>query len=382
MNSNRTQMMQIQSEARDDKVIEVKIASTDIPELRDSDVLVRIEAAPINPSDLGLLFGPADMDKAQYLEDAEFSSIEAPIPSDLMPVVEGRINQNLPVGNEGAGIVVATGEAVAAQGLLGKVVGFAGGGTYSEFKAIRDEHCIVVPEGTSPAQCASCFVNPMTVLGFVGTMRREGHSAMVHTAAASNLGQMLQKIAIEENFPLVNIVRSQEQEDILRGLGATFVCNSNTDSFHSDLTDALIETGATLGFDATGGGSLASEILTCMEDAALASIKDTAFSRYGSTVHKQMYIYGGLERSSTVLNRSFGMAWGVGGWLLTPYLQLVGNEEVQQMRERVASSITTTFASSYAKEVSLQGALSQEAVNEYRKQATGLKYLINPSLDA
>ena len=380
MNSNRTQMMQIQSEARDDKVIEVKIASTDIPILRESDVLVRIEAAPINPSDLGLLFGPADMDKAQYLEDAEVSSIEAPIPSDLMPGVEGRINQSLSVGNEGAGIVVATGESEAAQGLLGKVVGFAGGGTYSEFKAVRAEHCIVMPEGTSPAQSASCFVNPMTVLGFVGTMRREGHSAMVHTAAASNLGQMLQKVALEENFPLVNIVRSQEQENILRGLGATFVCNSNTDSFHADLTDALIETGATLGFDATGGGSLASEILTCMEQAALASMKDSAFSRYGSTVHKQMYIYGGLERSSTVLNRSFGMAWGVGGWLLTPYLQIAGSEEVQQMRERVASSFTTTFASSYANEVSLQGALSQEAVNEYRKQATGLKYLINPSL--
>ena len=380
MNSNRTQMMQIQSEARDDKVIEVKVASTDIPILRESDVLVRIEAAPINPSDLGLLFGPADMDKAQYLEGTEFASIEAPIPSDLMPGVEGRINQNLSVGNEGAGIVVATGESEAAQGLLGKVVGFAGGGTYSEFKAARAEHCIVMPEGTSPAQSASCFVNPMTVLGFVGTMRREGHSAMVHTAAASNLGQMLQKVALEENFPLVNIVRSQEQENILRGLGATFVCNSNTDSFHADLTDALIETGATLGFDATGGGSLASEILTCMEQAALASMKDSAFSRYGSTVHKQMYIYGGLERSSTVLNRSFGMAWGVGGWLLTPYLQIAGSEEVQQMRERVASSITTTFASSYANEVSLQGALSQEAVNEYRKQATGLKYLINPSL--
>jgi NADPH:quinone reductase-like Zn-dependent oxidoreductase len=191
---------------------------------------------------------------------------------------------------------------------------------------------------------------------------------------------MLQKVAIEENFPLVNIVRSQQQENILRDLGATFVCNSNTDSFRSDLTDALIETGATLGFDATGGGSLTSEILTCMEDAALASIKDAAFSRYGSTVHKQLYIYGGLERSSTVLNRNFGMAWGIGGWLLTPYLQLVGNEEVQKMRERVASSITTTFASAYAKEVSLQDALSQEAVNEYRKQATGLKYLINPSL--
>jgi NADPH2:quinone reductase len=341
-------------------------------------VLVRIEAAPINPSDLGLLFGPADMDNAQYSSDSGSPSIKAPIPPHLMSGIEGRIDQSLPVGNEGAGIVVSAGESEEAQALIGKVVGFSGGGTYSEYKSVRANQCIEMPEGTSPAQSASCFVNPMTVLGFVGTMRREGHSAMVHTAAASNLGQMLQKVAIEESFDLVNIVRSKEQEDILRNIGATFVCNSSSESFLPELTEALVTTGATLGFDATGGGRLASDILACMERAAVS--QDAAFSRYGSTVHKQVYIYGGLDRNVTTLNRSFGMAWGIGGWLLTPYIQIAGAEELQKMRDRVSGSITTTFASSYTKEVSLTDALSKAAVDEYRKQATGLKFLINPSL--
>jgi len=376
--SNPTSMIQIQSAAQNDEVLDVRIVDTDMPTLRDSDVLVRVEAAPINPSDLGLLFGPADMDNAQYSSDSGSPSIKAPIPSHLMSGIEGRIGQNLPVGNEGAGIVVSAGESEEAQALIGKVVGFSGGGAYSEYKAVRANQCIAMPDGTSPAQSASCFVNPMTVLGFVGTMRREGHSAIVHTAAASNLGQMLQKVAIEESFDLVNIVRSKEQEDILRNIGATFVCNSSSETFLSELTEALVTTGATLGFDATGGGRLASDILACMERAAVS--QDASFSRYGSTVHKQVYIYGGLDRNVTTLNRSFGMAWGIGGWLLTPYIQIAGAEELQKMRERVSSSITTTFASSYTREVSLTEALSKAAVDEYRKQATGQKFLINPSL--
>jgi len=376
--SNPTSMIQIQSAAQNDEVLDVRIVDTDMPTLRDSDVLVRVEAAPINPSDLGLLFGPADMDNAQYSSDSGSPSIKAPIPSHLMSGIEGRIGENLPVGNEGAGIVVSAGESEEAQALIGKVVGFSGGGAYSEYKAVRANQCIAMPDGTSPAQSASCFVNPMTVLGFVGTMRREGHSAIVHTAAASNLGQMLQKVAIEESFDLVNIVRSKEQEDILRNIGATFVCNSSSETFLSELTEALVTTGATLGFDATGGGRLASDILACMERAAVS--QDASFSRYGSTVHKQVYIYGGLDRNVTTLNRSFGMAWGIGGWLLTPYIQIAGAEELQKMRERVSSSITTTFASSYTREVSLTEALSKAAVDEYRKQATGQKFLINPSL--
>ena len=376
--SNPTSMIQIQSAAQNDEVLDVRIVDTGMPTLRDSDVLVRVEAAPINPSDLGLLFGPADMDNAQYSSDSGSPSIKAPIPSHLMSGIEGRIGQNLPVGNEGAGIVVSAGESEEAQALIGKVVGFSGGGAYSEYKAVRANQCIAMPDGTSPAQSASCFVNPMTVLGFVGTMRREGHSAIVHTAAASNLGQMLQKVAIEESFDLVNIVRSKEQEDILRNIGATFVCNSSSETFLSELTEALVTTGATLGFDATGGGRLASDILACMERAAVS--QDASFSRYGSTVHKQVYIYGGLDRNVTTLNRSFGMAWGIGGWLLTPYIQIAGAEELQKMRERVSSSITTTFASSYTREVSLTEALSKAAVDEYRKQATGQKFLINPSL--
>jgi NADPH2:quinone reductase len=378
MTNNPTEMRQIQSTVRENEMLELRIATTDVPTPRDSDVLVRIEAAPINPSDLGALFGPADMDKASYSGSAASPSIQAPIPLHLMAGIEGRIGQSLPVGNEGGGTVVAAGSSELAQSLIGKVVGFSGGGSYSEYKAVRAEQCVVMPDGIRPAAAASCFVNPMTVLGFVGTMRREGHSAMVHTAAASNLGQMLQKIALEEDFNLVNIVRTTEQEKILRNIGGRFICNSSLESFKSDLTDALVETGATLGFDATGGGKLTSDILACMERAAVS--QEAGFSRYGSTVHKQVYIYGGLDRSVTVLNRSFGMAWGIGGWLLTPYLQIVGAEEAQNMRDRVASSITTTFASSYAKEVSLTEALSQGAVDEYRKQATGQKFLINPSL--
>lgn len=376
--NNPTSMRQVQSTTQNDEVLDVRIVDADMPTLRDSDVLVRIEAAPINPSDLGLLFGPADMDSAQYSSDPATPSINAPIPSHLMSGIEGRIDQSLPVGNEGAGIVISAGQSEEAQALIGKVVGFSGGGTYSEYKAVRATQCIPMPEGTSPAQSASCFVNPMTVLGFVGTMRREGHTAMVHTAAASNLGQMLQKVAIEESFNLVNIVRSKEQEDILRNIGATFVCNSSSENFLSELTEALVTTGATLGFDATGGGRLTSDILACMERAAVS--QDAAFSRYGSTVHKQVYIYGGLDRNVTTLNRSFGMAWGIGGWLLTPYIQIAGTEELQKMRERVSSSITTTFASAYTREVSLTDALSKAAVDEYRKQATGQKFLINPSL--
>ena len=378
MANNSNEMMQIQSLIREDESLALRIATADVPDLRDSDVLVRIEAAPINPSDLGVLFGPADMEAASYSEDAGSPVVNAPIASHLMPSVEGRIGQSMPVGNEGAGVVVATGDSEEAQKLLGSVVGFAGGGTYSEYKRVRADQCIVVPDGTSPAQSASCFVNPMTVLGFVGTMRREGHSAIVHTAAASNLGQMLQKVALEEEFDLINIVRSSEQEEILRSIGATFICNSSSDTFKSDLTEALIQTGATLGFDATGGGKLTNDILACMERAAIST--SPGFSRYGSTVHKQVYIYGGLDRNPTVLNRSYGMAWGIGGWLLTPYLQNAGAEEAQNMRERVAASITTTFASSYVQEVSLSQALAREAVDEYRKQATGQKFLINPSL--
>ena len=212
---------------------------------------------------------------------------------------------------------------------------------------------------------ASCFVNPLTVLGQVGTMRRDGHTALVHTAAASNLGQMLNRLCLADGIALVNIVRSSEQEQLRRSAGATYVCNSTAVSFTDDLTAALTATGATIAFDAIGGGRLAGQILSCMEAALVASAAE--YSRYGSATDKHVYIYGGLDRGPTELNRNVGMAWSVGGWLLTPYLAKVGPEEVQRMRQRVAAEITTTFASTYTRQISLVEALSPRTPRRLRK---------------
>jgi NADPH2:quinone reductase len=284
---------------------------------------------------------------------------------------------SLPVGNEGAGTVVDAGSSEAAQRLLGKAVAFAGGSMYAQYRCVEASQCLVLPDGTEPADGASSFVNPLTALGMVETMRREGHTALVHTAAASNLGQMLNRLCISDDVQLVNIVRRPEQEEILRAAGATYVCNSTSPTFMQDLTQALVATSATLAFDATGGGKLAGHILACME--AAASSTATEYSRYGSTRHKQVYIYGGLDRGPTEFNRNFGMAWGIGGWLLTPFLQKIGPEAFQGLRQRVAAELKTTFASTYTKVVSLQEALQLEAMAAYGRQATGEKYLINPN---
>jgi hypothetical protein len=283
------------------------------------------------------------------------------------------------VGNEGAGTVVYAGSSAAAQALLGKVVSVAGGAMYSQYRSVKASLCLELPEGTRPVDGASAFVNPLTALGMVETMRREGHRGLVHTAAASNLGQMLSKLCLEEEIPLVNIVRRAEQEDLLRSIGATYVCNSTAPTFDADLVQALVATSATLGFDAIGGGKVAGQILAAMEAATTASAPEgTAYSRYGSDTYKQVYIYGGLDRSPTVLDRSFGLMWGVGGWLLTPFLQKIGMEAFGALRQRVASELTTTFASSYTDEVSLAGALQPAIIARYAQQATGQKYLITP----
>ncbi len=371
--------LQLRSEVRSDSTLELSLAEAPVPEPGEDEVLVRIEASPINPSDLGLLFGPADMSTAKQSGTAKRPVVTADIPEKFLKAVAARIDQSLPVGNEGAGVVVKAGASPAAQALLGKTVGAVGGAMYSQYRCVKVVMCLALPEGTAPAEGASCFVNPLTALGMVETMRLEGHKALVHTAASSNLGQMLQKLCLEEGVELVNIVRKPEHVATLKGLGAKYVCNSSEDGFKDDLTAALVETGATLAFDATGGGRLASQILTCME----AAVNKTAaeYSRYGSATHKQVYIYGGLERSPTQLDRTFGMAWGVGGWLLTPFLQKVGFEAGNKLRERVAAGIKTTFASSYARQVSLAGALQLDAIAAYGRQATGEKYLINPNQD-
>jgi NADPH2:quinone reductase len=353
------------------------LETVEVPAPRDGEVVVRVDAAPINPSDLGLLFGGADMAAATFAGAGEASTVTAPIAPDLLRNLGGRIGESLPVGNEGAGTVVAAGASAPAQALLGKTVGLVGGAMYTQYRCLDVSQCLELPDGVTAAEGASSFVNPMTVLGQVGTMRREGHTALVHTAAASNLGQMLNRLCIADGIGLVNIVRTSEQEQLLRSAGAIHVCNSRADGFTDDLTAALAATGATIAFDAIGGGRLAGQILSCMEAALVTSAAE--YSRYGSPTHKQVYIYGGLDRGPTELRRNFGMAWGVGGWLLTPYLAKVGPDEVERMRQRVAAEITTTFASTYTRRISLVEALSPDVLAAYAKQATGEKYLLTPN---
>jgi NADPH2:quinone reductase len=368
---------QLYSTVKKEGILELSLVDVPIPPPQDDEVVVRVEATPINPSDLGLLFGPADMSTLQVSGTADYPVVTARIPARLMPAVAGRVDQPMPVGNEGAGVVVKAGASSPAQALMGKTVAMSGGAMYTQFRVIKAAQCLVLPDGTSPTEGASCFVNPLTVLGMVGTMRLEGHTALVHTAAASNLGQMLHKVCLQEHIGLVNIVRRPEHMYLLKALGARHVCNSSAATFLEDLTNALVETGATLAFDAIGGGQLAGQILTCMEMAANKGA--TGYSRYGSTIHKQVYIYGGLDRSPTEVNRTFGMAWGIGGWLLTAFLRKIGPEAAQKLQERVAAEITTTFASHYTRTVSLAEALQLDAIAVYSKQATGEKYLMNPN---
>jgi NADPH2:quinone reductase len=370
--------LEIRSKITREGTLELSLETTQVPAPEAEEVIVRIDAAPLNPSDLGLLFGPADMTTAKVSGTAESPRITAEVPSAAMAMVAARVDQSLAVGNEGAGVVVAAGSSDAAQALLGRTVGVIGGGMYAQYRRLHPGFCLALPEGTTAVEGASCFVNPLTALGMVETMRHEGHTALVHTAAASNLGQMLGRLCRKDGVALVNIVRRTEQAELLRKHGAEFVCNSSGPSFMDDLTDALVTTGATLAFDATGGGELAGRILTCMERAAVRSA--SGYSRYGSDTHKQIYIYGGLDRSPTVLQRNFGMAWGIGGWLLTPFLARIGHEAGQTLRDRVAAEIKTTFASGYGKEISLAGALQLDAIAAYGKQATGTKYRIHPNL--
>ena len=357
--------------------LELSLVSDTIADLAPDDVVVRIEAAPVNPSDIGLLFGAADMRTARATGTAVNPVVTATIPEKSMSGMAARLGQSMPVGNEGAGRVVDAGSASAARALLGKTVAVLGGAMYSQLRCVKASQCLVLPEGTTSAEGASCFVNPLTSLGMVETMRREGHTALVHTAAASNLGQMLNKICIKDQIDLVNIVRKPEQEALLRGLGARYVCDTSSPTFMADLTVALIATGATIAFDAIGGGKLAGQILTCME-AALNKTA-TTYSRYGSTTHKQVYVYGGLDTGPTEFNRNFGMTWGMGGWLLFPFLQKLGDAATHTLKQRVAAELKTTFASNYSREISLAEALQLEAIAVYGQRATGTKYLINPS---
>ncbi|WP_301149306.1 zinc-binding dehydrogenase [Mycobacterium simiae] len=370
--------LELRSLVSSDGVLELSLQEVPVPAPGPNDVLVRVEASPINPSDLGLLIATADMTTATVAGTPERPVVTARLGEGAVNALKARLGQSLPVGNEGAGTVVAAGSSPAAQALLGKTVAIAAGAMYAQYRIVDAAACLVLPDGATARDGASSFVNPLTALGMTETMRREGHSALVHTAAASNLGQMLVKICRQDGIPLVNIVRKPAQEQLLRSLGATHVLNSTSPSFNTDLVDALTATSATLAFDATGGGTLASQILNGMEQAANANANPGQYSRYGSSVHKQVYIYGMLDTGPTVLTRNFGMAWGVDGWLLTPFLQTAGAETIGRLRARVAAELTTTFASNYTREVSLAGMLQPEAFHEYVKRATGAKFLVTP----
>ena len=356
--------------------LELSLQEVEVPSPAANEVLVRIEASPINPSDLGVLIASADMSSATVAGTPERPTVTAPLGADALRGLSARLDKPLLVGNEGAGTVVAAGSSPAAQALVGKTVGIAGGGMYAQYRMVDAAACLVLPDGVTAKDGASSFVNPLTALGMLETMRREGHSALVHTAAASNLGQMLVKLCMKDAVPLVNIVRKPDQEALLKSLGAVHVCNSESPSFSTDLVEALKATSATLAFDATGGGTLPSQILSGMEEAASANAAE--YSRYGSSVHKQVYIYGGLDTSPTILTRNYGMAWGIGGWLLTPFLASIGGEAIARLRARVGAELTTTFASAYTREVSLAGMLRPDAFGAYVKRATGEKFLVTP----
>ena len=377
---NHTTGLQLRSLIKKSGELEISLANVPTPEPTEDVVIVRVEATPINPSDLGLLIGAADMATAKASGTKDAPVITATVPEAAMKAMAGRLDESMPVGNEGAGVVIKTGSSEAARALMGKTVAMIGGAMYAQYRAIRAADCLVLPPGITPAEGASCFVNPLTSLGMTETMRREGHTALVHTAAASNLGQMLNRICLKDGIGLVNIVRNSQQAEILRKIGAKHIVDSTAPTFMDDLTDALVETGATIAFDAIGGGRLAGQILTCMEVAANKTA--TVYSRYGSSVHKQVYVYGSLDPRPIELNRGFGMAWGVGGWLLFPFLMKIGRADGERLRQRVVAELKTTFASHYTQVVSLQEALQLANIAVYAKRATGEKYLINPNKGA
>lgn len=358
-----------------DGQLQISLKEHDVPAPKAHEVIVRIEAAPINPSDMWPMFGPADLTKASY--DADKKMMTAPVHKGLLPRIKSRLDQVLPIGNEGAGTVVATGDHPGAKALMGKTVGVLSGAVYNEYCCVPMQACILHNEGTTAKEAASSFVNPLTALGMVETMRMEGHYALVHTAAASALGQMLNKICLAENVPLVNIVRNQQQTDILKEIGAKHICDSSSDSFKADLYKAIKETGATLAFDAIGGGELVSDILTAME--AVGSKDAVGFNTYGSEANKQVYIYGGLDFSPTTLNRAYGMTWGIGGWLLMRFLGKLAPAQVGELHKKVANEINTTFSSTFTQELSLEEVMQPEMVMKYNAKKTGEKYLVNPS---
>ena len=362
----------------EDQRLVLSVEPYDVPAPADDEVVVAMEAVPINPSDLGLLLAPADMDSLRSETVDGHPALVADVDARMVRAFAGRRGKKLAAGNEGAGTVVAAGKSTEAQALLGKVVSIVGGEMYRTHRLMKAGQAAPLPDGAPAREGASLFVNPMTAQCFLQTMRDEGHKALVHTAAASNLGQMLAKLCLAEDVALVAIVRSAEQKKILTDIGLTHVIDSSEESFFEDLIKALVDTGATLGFDAIGGGPMADRILSAMEIAAARRGAD--FSVYGSTDHKQVYIYGRLDTGETTLSASYGMYWGVGGWLLTPRLSAAGKEAMLAMRMRAIRERNGIFASDYTREISLVEMIDPRIAHDYQRKATGEKFLVNPSL--
>jgi NADPH2:quinone reductase len=370
--------LELRSLVKSSGELELSLVRDIAPEPLADEVTVRIEATPINPSDQGLLFGAADPGTGRASGTHDAPRFTASIPPERMKSMAGRLDRSMTVGNEGAGVVVRAGRDAAAQALLGRTVAMFGGGTYAQYRNVKADRCLALPDGTRPADAASCFINPLTALGIVETMRREGHHALVHAPAASNLGRMLVRICASDGIELVNIVRSERQRQLLVDMGARYVCDTTAPSFSADLATAVASSGATIAFDAIGGGTLASQLFSAMEAAAAAKLRE--YTRYGSDVLKQVYIYGSLDTGPTILQRNFGLTWSLGGWLLWPFLKKIGPEAEARLRDRVVAELGTTFASSYAKVISLADALRPDEVAKYAQRGTGGKYLINPNL--
>ena len=365
--------IQMQSCVHESGTVECTLIEIELPEPGPDDVVVKIEAAPINPSDLGLMFGAADLSTLRAAERDGQPAVILDVPDAAMRAMAPRIGHWMAVGNEGSGRVIAAGKSDAAQALMGQRVGMFGGEMYAGHRCLPASQCMAFPENISAEQAASCFVNPMTALGFMETRLMEGQQAIVQTAAASNLGQMLLRLCQADDVPLVNIVRSDEQVALLKSKGAEWVLNSQAESFMKDLIAALVATGATLTFDAIGGGRGVNRILTAME---IAAAQTGPWSRYGSEELKQAYIYGQLDLGATELTRGYGWVWSVSGWLLTPFMKRAGPEVVARMQQRVLEEIDTTFASQYSSRLSLAEAITVEAVEDYCARKTGQKTLL------
>ena len=371
--------IQVVSTATDGGDIELSLQRVSLTEPRDHEVTIRVGAAPINPSDLGPMLGPGDVLRMRVAGNGENTVVSLPVPESAQSALSPRLGKAVGTGHEGPGIVVATGRDPDAKALMGKIVAATGAGMYAEFRNVRAADCLVLPDGTDPVQCASCFVNPLTVLGMIETAHREGHTAIVNTAAASQLGQMFNRVCLMDGISLINVIRRPEQEALLRDMGATHICDTSSPDFEASLADAVVETGATIGFDATGGGPLAGQLLKAMESAARRSISEVR--KYGSNVYKQVYLYGGLDPSPTIFRKAdFGSSWAIGEWRLTPYLQNIGTDVADELRGRVAAEITTTFKTAYAREIPLAGLLDPDAIRAFSRRSTSAKYLVRPDL--